>query len=234
MQKEQSAIIFFASITPQGLSDKRCSERIKDYSTSLEIISKYATELQIELRIVENTLSSKDAWVNSGMYFEEGLKIDFILKNSGLLNKGIGELDMAAFALSTWDITKFKKVIWFSGRHILTSENSLKRCLNSLAEVVVSNPDFYFLDGDKRATEKDGLLNDMMFAMSGQVFKNYISTFELRRTELVEKNVGSEQNLYQFVKDNGLTVDWMMHLGVLRREYVTKWRWYETSQWHFC
>ena len=234
MQKEENAIIFFASVSPRGFSDKKCAERIKDYSRSLEIISRYATELQIELRIVENTLASKNAWVNSGMFFEEGIKIDFISENSGILNKGIGELDMAVFALSKWDITKFKKVIWFSGRHILTSENSLNRCLNSSAEVVVSNPDFYFLDGDKRATEKEGLLNDMMFAMSGQIFKNYISTFESRRTELVDKNVGSEQNLFQFVKDNGLTIDWMMHLGVLRREYVTKWRWFETSQWHFC
>jgi hypothetical protein len=183
---------------------------------------------------VENTLSSKDAWVDSGMFFEEGLAIDFISENSGLHNKGIGELDMAAFVLSKWDITKFKKVIWFSGRHILTSENSLNRCLNSLAEVVVSNPDFYFLDGDKQATDKEGFLNDMMFAMSGQIFKNYISTFESRRKELVDNNVGSEQLLHQFVKDNELTVDWMMHLGVLRREYVTKWRWLETSQWHFC
>jgi hypothetical protein len=234
MQKEQNAIIFFASITPQGFSDKKCSERIKDYSRSLEILSRYAAELQLQLRIVENTLSSKDAWVDSGMFFEEGLAIDFISENSGLHNKGIGELDMAAFVLSKWDITKFKKVIWFSGRHILTSENSLNRCLNSLAEVVVSNPDFYFLDGDKQATDKEGFLNDMMFAMSGQIFKNYISTFESRRTELVDNNVGSEQLLHQFVKDNELTVDWMMHLGVLRREYVTKWRWLETSQWHFC
>jgi len=110
----------------------------------------------------------------------------------------------------------------------------LKVCLNSQAELVVSNPDFYFLSGDKVLSEKNGLLNDMLFGISLRMFKKYVEFFETSRSRLIDENIGSEQLLYQFVTHSNPTIERMMQLGVLRRENKVKWHWVETSEWHFC
>lgn len=234
MENKRSVLLFFASVYPEGISNRRKIERIADYSRSLEIMSNYASALNFDIHVVENTLGSIQKWTEFGIYSNEKIFFNFLFENSGVANKGIGELDMASHALSKIDVLSYQKVIWFSGRHILTSEGALKTCLTSPADVVVSNPDFYFLDGEKVETEKNGLLNDMMFAMSSKIFMDYISVFGSSRNEFIGLRLGSEQILYKYVKVKAPTLEWMQHLGVLRRENKTKFRWFETSHWHFC
>jgi hypothetical protein len=234
MQNKQSALIFFASVLPKGISRKRQSERIIDYSRSLEIVCQYAARLDFDIYVVENTLESLQSWVDSNLYIDEEINFRFLSTNSGTTNKGIGELDMALSTANSLLTKNYEKVIWFSGRHLLTSEGILSCFLNSPAEVVVSNPDFYFLNGNKVLSEKKGLLNDMLFGMSLNTFQKYMSFFSERRTQLIEHNIGSEQLLYQFVLTNKPTIEEITHLGVLRRENRIKWRWFETSEWHFC
>ena len=234
MENQRSLLIFFASVAPEGISEKRTRERIKDYSRSLEIISRYAKKLNFDVHVVENTLGSLSNWISLDLHVEKDIAFSFFLENSGRTNKGIGELDMAQYVLSQLDVAIYKKVIWFSGRHILTSEGILKLCLSTPAEIVVSNPDFYFIDGDVVETEKEGMFNDMMFAMSSNAFVEYISVYNSARANLIRKNLGSEQHLYQFVTTNTYSIEWMIQIGVLRRENKVKWRWFETSQWHFC
>lgn len=149
MQKKQSALIFFASVVPKGISRKRKSERIIDYSRSLEIICQYAARLNFDIYVVENTLGSAQNWVVSNLHIDENVNFNFLSNNSGAINKGIGELDMACSIVESLISKNYERVIWFSGRHLLTSEGILSCCLNSQAELVVSNPDFYFLNGNK-------------------------------------------------------------------------------------
>ena len=234
MKNQRNLLIFFASVVPEGISKKRKRERIKDYSRSLAIISEFAKKLDFDIHVVENTLGSLSNWISSGLYTEKNITFSFLLENSGRINKGIGELDMAQYVLSQLDVKIYKKIIWFSGRHILTSEGILRFCLSAPADIVVSNPDFYFIDGDLVKSEKEGLLNDMMFAMSSNTFKEYISFFKASRIEMIQKNIGSEQHLYQFVNLNTHSIEWMIQIGVLRRDNRIKWRFFETSQWHFC
>ena len=234
MQNNQSALIFFASVAPKGISKKRQSERIIDYSRSLEIICQYAAQLNFDIYVVENTLRTQESWIGSNLHFDKKVYFNFLSKNSGTTNKGIGELDMALSTVISINAKNYERVIWFSGRHLLASEGILDICLNSPAELVVSNPDFYFLNGHKVLSEKNGLLNDMLFGMSLDTFQKYMSFFHERRTQLIQQNIGSEQLLYQFVLTNKPTIQEMTHLGVLRRENKIKWRWFETSEWHFC
>jgi hypothetical protein len=234
MQNRKHALIFFASVAPKGISTKRKSERITDYSRSLEIIRQFAPQLDFDIYVIENTLENLDSWKNLNLPIDGEINFSFLPENSGAFNKGIGELDMASSILSTLVSRDPEKVIWFSGRHLLTSEGNLKVCLNSQAELVVSNPDFYFLSGDKVLSEKNGLLNDMLFGISLRMFKKYVEFFETSRSRLIEENIGSEQLLYQFVTHSNPTIERMMQLGVLRRENKVKWHWVETSEWHFC
>lgn len=234
MQKKKSALIFFASVMPKGISRKRKSERIIDYSRSLEITCQYAARLNFDIYVVENTLGSAQNWVGSNLLVDESVNFNFLSNNSGAINKGIGELDMASSIIESLISQNYERVIWFSGRHLLTSEGILSCCLNSQAELVVSNPDFYFLNGKKVLSEKKGLLNDMLFGMSTKTFQEYLSYFNDRRTQLIQQNIGSEQLLYQFVETKKPTLEEVTHLGVLRRENKTKWCWFETSEWHFC
>jgi hypothetical protein len=234
MQNRKHALIFFASIGPTGISAKRKSERITDYSRSLEIIHQFASKLDFDIYVIENTLGNFDSWKNLKLPIHGEINFIFMPENSGEFNKGIGELDMASTVLPTLISSDYEKVIWFSGRHLLTSEGVLKVCFNSQAELIVSNPDFYFLSGEKVLSEKNGLLNDMLFGISLRKFKQYIEFFESSRRRLSEQNIGSEQLLYQFVTNNNPTIEWMMQLGVLRRENKLKWHWIETSEWHFC
>lgn len=234
MQNKHNVLLFFASVSPEGISKKRKLERISDYSRSLEIISNYAVSLNFDIYVVENTLGSMEEWSSRGLYSNKNINFNFLSENSGIINKGIGELDMALYAVSQFDVSKYHKVIWYSGRHILTSEAALKICLWSLADAVVSNPDFHFLDGEKVLTEKNGLINDMMFAMSSKTFMDYLSVFQASRTEFIHQKIGSEQILYQYVTGRALSFEWMQQIGVLRRENKMKYRWIETSRWHFC
>jgi len=234
MKNQRNLLIFFASVVPDGISQKRTRERIKDYSRSLALISQYAKKLDFDIHVVENTLGSLSNWISYGLHVEEDITFNFLSENSGRKNKGIGELDMAQYVLSQLDIGIYKKVVWFSGRHILTSEAILRFYFSTPVDVVVSNPDFYFIDGNLVKTEKQGLLNDMIFAMSSEAFSEYISVFNSTRLELIRRNVGSEQNLYQFVTTHTHSTEWVIQLGVLRRENKVKWRWFETSEWHFC
>lgn len=234
MENQRSLLIFFASVVPEGISEKRTRERIKDYSRSLELISQYAKKLDFDVHVVENTVGSLSKWISYGLYVEKNIAFSFLSENSGGRNKGIGELDMARYVLSRLDVGVYKKVVWFSGRHILTSEAILRFYFSTSADVVVSNPDFYFIDGNIVKTEKEGLLNDMIFAMSSNAFSEYISVFNSTRLELIRKNLGSEQNLYQFVTSNTHSIEWVIQIGVLRRENRVKWGWFETSEWHFC
>ena len=234
MENKRSVLLFFASVNPEGISKKRKFERIGDYSRSLEVMSTYASALNFDIHVVENTLGSMEKWTEFGIYSDEKMVFNFLLENSGVANKGIGELDMATHAISKIHVSNYQKVIWYSGRHILTSEGALKTCLTSPADVVASNPDFYFLDGEKVETEKNGLLNDMMFAMSSKIFLDYISEFGTSRNDYIGLRLGSEQILDQYVKERAPSLEWMQQLGVLRRENETKFRWFETSHWHFC
>jgi hypothetical protein len=234
MQNRKHALIFFASIRPTGISTKRKTERITDYSRSLEIIHQFASQLDFDIYVIENTLGNLDSWENLNLPIHGKINFSFMPENSGEINKGMGELDMASSILPTLISRDYEKVIWFSGRHLLTSEGNLKVCLNSQAELIVSNPDFYFLGGEKVLSEKNGLLNDMLFGISLSMFQKYVKYFESSRHRLSEQNIGSEQLLYQFVTSNNPTIEWMMQLGVLRRENKVKWHWFETSEWHFC
>jgi hypothetical protein len=234
MESKRSILLFFASVSPEGISTKRKKERIRDYSTSLEIIWRYSNKLNFDICVIENTLGSQEKWVNLQLFSGEKIKFLYLNENSGLTNKGLGELDMATFALSHLDLQQYNKVIWFSGRHLLTSEAILTNCVTTPAEAIISNPDFYFLNGQKIETEKNGLINDMIFAMSTKLFSEYILKFSESREELVRKGLGSEQNLFQFVTERDPTAEWMEHIGVLRRENRLKWRYIETSEWHFC
>ena len=234
MLNKKSALVFFASVMPKGISRKRKSERISDYSRSLEIVCQYAARLNFDIYVVENTLGSLESWVGSNLYIDEKVNFNFLLNNSGMTNKGIGELDMAESIVESLILQNYERVIFFSGRHLLTSEAILSCCLNSPAELVVSNPDFYFLNGNKVLSDKKGLLNDMLFGMSTNTFQEYLSYFNERRTQLIQQNIGTEQLLYQFVQANKPTIEEMTHLGILRRDNKTKWGWFETSEWHFC
>jgi hypothetical protein len=234
MEQKSNLLIFFASIAPEGISKKRISERVLDYSRSLQLLSEYAQSLDLEIQVVENTLGGLQSWVEHGLYQDSEINISFTGENSGLSNKGLGELDMAIFVESLIDLAKYRKVIWFSGRHLLTTEASLKISISSSADLVVSNPDFYFLNGERIETEKKGLLNDMMFSMTSKVFLNYLSIYRESKREILVQNLGSEQILHDFVERTQPSVQWLTNLGVLRRENTVKWRWIETSKWHFC
>lgn len=234
MTSKRNLLIFFASIIPKDASKKKIQQRKFDYTRSLELISLYSKFLDYEIRIVENTLGSIASWESHGLPTYLGIEYIFSPTNSGEVNKGIGELEMANLIASKSNLTEYEKIIWFSGRHLLTTESTLKNILISKAGIVVSNPDFYFIDGKIITSEKNGMFNDMLFAMNSNSFALYLEFFKKNKYVMLSESISSEELLFKFVQESKEEVEYLHMLGLLRRENKLKFRKFETSEWHFC
>ena len=115
-------------------------------------------------------------------------------------------------------ILSSRTVSYLSGRRLIPNEYLFDRAESMKASALISNPDFIYLDGEIAAVEKREMFNDMFFTMTSHTFVKYASFFHENRTKLIELGIGSEQNLYNFIRQEKIDYEWINQLGLIRRE----------------
>lgn len=231
--EKKPLLLFFVSLEPSGYSRRRIRARYTDYFSSLRRLSQLGVVDSTQLIICENTvgIERKHEFCNLASSFPISRSSNF-----GLINKGYGELSMATKAARDFPelFKNAEKVIWMSGRHIACSDGIFEEAKAYSEDALISNPDFFFLNGLIAQTEKNGYINDMFFSMKTVVFLQYLEFFRMNERLMNENNWGSEQILHTFVSQNKLTTKHLSTLGLLRREYTSIFKRFEKSHWHVC
>jgi hypothetical protein len=187
--------------------------------------------------ICENTFDGSDVELRKLLNLKvDGIPILRLSKNTGAENKGIGELDMMTQATDRFsDLFKHSTTVsYMTGRHIVTNDQIFRLTESLIEDALISNPDFFYLDGKTRTSEKNGLFNDMFFSMQSKQFLLYVEEFKRSRTLLIKNRTGSEQFLYSFITKNKISYSWMNHLGLIRREIRPKYIFFKRSELHIC
>ncbi|WP_150122963.1 hypothetical protein [Candidatus Planktophila versatilis] len=224
------------SVAPRELSSREVQKRVLDYKIAFKQLQRVLPQ-SWQVIICENTLGANESSLTSILDFQRGpFPISSLSANSGEINKGIGELDMMVNAATDFPelLRNSRTVSYFTGRRIVTNRYIFERTENLTSEALISNPDFFYLDGTIVETEKQYMYNDMFFSMKSRTFLDYVEFFKSNREKMIELGVGSEQNLFDFMKKNGIGFEWLNELGLLRREKQTFFRWFQKDRIHIC
>jgi hypothetical protein len=233
---ESQLLFVFLSIAPVNCSKREIHRRAIDYRVALKQICRILPK-SWEMILCENTLEG--SWERLGHYLELDLSsfnISMLDKNSGTTNKGIGELDMMVKGLEDFpaQVNRASTISYLTGRRLVTNQYIFERASSLVADALLSNPDFYYLDGKVALVEKKGMYNDMFFSMKRTRFLEYSDFFQSKRGEMIKLGVGSEQNLYNFVQEKNLDLEWLDTLGLMRREKQMWLKWFSRDRIHVC
>jgi len=237
MKGEKPLLLFLMSLKPHGMGKRALLQRESDYSASLIRLKQLGILESRNVLICENTCSSVFDFLHCNLgSLASDLNLSFSPVNEGSKNKGAGELSMALKAYK--DFPKLFEaadtVEFMSGRHILTSPNLFQLAAGLKKDALVGNPDFFFLTGEIHQTEKNGMYNDMFFAMRKDFFLGYLDFFSSNKSEMIDKMINSESLLYEFCKLQSLELEWVDHFGLLRRDSHAFFRFWRRSTWHLC
>ncbi len=231
--EKNSVLLFFVSLEPGGYSRRRIKNRYSDYFASLNRLIQLGVHESTQLIICENTVGIEKQhkfWQLASQFpISESM-------NLGRENKGFGELSMARKAVEDFPdlFPQPGKVIWMSGRHIATTRTIFEESHKFSEDALISNPDFFYLDGTVVETEKNGYINDMFFCMKTGLFLEYLDFFNEISDTMKSNRFGSEQILSMFTNQKHSSTKMLAELGLLRREYKSFFWRFEKSNWHVC
>jgi hypothetical protein len=229
-----TVLLFLMSHKPQGYASRKIRERELDYFVSFQRLLHLVKDKKVQVVLCENTLDSLEGLRISKIV--AGHRQSFSTSNLGLTNKGLGELSMALDAYHRFQdlFDGAGRVIWMTGRHLMVGDQSINESLENRLDALVSNPDFYYLDGRVVKSEKKNSLNDMYFSMKSKIFVRYLKHFEKNKNRMSKENISSENLLFEFCSQEDISVSNVKTLGLLRREYTSYCKFFERSVWHIC
>lgn len=230
-------LLIFMSIFPTQYRRREHVQRLAEYKIALTRILQLINFEKWSIIICENTFNGSESELRKLLDLQvDNVQISNLYENTGSHNKGIGELDMMTKACETFRglISKATTVSYLTGRHIVTNDLIFKKTEILEDNALISNPDFFYLDGKILISEKNGLFNDMFFSMQNTTFQSYVEEFKKRRMFLIENNIGSEQFLYSFITQNQISYTWMDNLGLIRRDVRKKFIFFNQSKFHLC
>ena len=154
--------------------------------------------------------------------FLSGKRIFFLDRNIGGKNIGMGELDELIYTSEQVDFKQYDKIVYLTSRRIIANPWIFEKVNGMVKKALISNPDFIVLSSgnvyvDPVATE--GLYNDMFFAMDSPTMLEYIAYSRENIQKNLTNGIGSEQNLYNFIKSKEISYEWLSVLGLIRVDY---------------
>ena len=226
----------FCSLRPIQHPEEVSNQRENEYLLCLKQLSRVLPK-SFDLLICENTIDDpsqiknvdlRDYLNNSEMCAlgSEG--------NIGTKNKGLGEFAMLKSALDESDIDKYDNVCYITARRIFTCPYVFERTENLKKDALLSNPDFLYLNGNFSESYKGNLFNDMFFSMKTETIVKYADYCMSRIDYLSENHIGSEYNLYDFIKENNIDYDWLEWLGMVRNDWEQNKNPLDISNFHIC
>ena len=225
----------FCSIRPKQLTDSICDYRENEYFRSIQQIERILPD-SFDLVVCENTIDDEKQLKNRELA-EYLSNIEMVSLGSsgniGTVNKGMGELLMLSSALEELDIDKYVNITYISARHLLTCPYVFERTERLQKDAIISNPDFVMMDGIVEETHKGGLYNDMIFSMRSKTMREY-SDYSKKYVSFDQRQVGSEQILFNFINENDIEYEWLDTLGVIRNDWQKNGKILDVNNFHIC
>lgn len=225
MAVSNNLVLSFCSLRPEGLSSEVCDQRESEYLRCLtqlrRVLPKNTESVRWTWVVVENTL--KAAPHSEELFSFLTTCPDHLLlvgRNTGTLNKGLGELDMLAEASAAFNSFEgFDRVFYSTGRKYLTSPYVFERQWEPGAEAVVSDCLLLEIVTGKEFPTCECQYNDTLFAATGARMAEYAKWSRDRAEHMLLNSIGSERNLWSFLHDNKVPHETLGYLGVLRHDW---------------
>lgn len=228
-------LIFFASFFPKEYDKNRNQDRLEEYTASIKRVQQYLEKRDNwRLLIVENTVDID--YLSSLRVIKDMSNVSLYSSNIGISNKGVGELDMLTHVVNDKKdvIAESEYIVYFSGRHLLSSPYSLDCIEKSESDALISNPDFFYFDGSVVKSEKNHMFNDMFFGMKKDLMVEYSKYFNQNKERMIKSKMNSESLLYEFINLKEIVYESLDYIGLIRSDYIRLNRWKTKRIWHIC
>ena len=230
----RNLVLAFCSIRPQQINSEVLLYRENEYAMCLRQLKRVLPD-SFDLIICENTIDDFSSLKNenlSGALHETNIIALGTQGNIGTRNKGLGELLMLKVAMDNIDISQYENICYVTARRIYTCPYAFDKAAQLEKSALLCNPDFLYVDGTFEEVEKEGMYNDMFFAMKAATLKQYADYSFSRIQQLNDSHIGSEQNLYSFIHDNDIDFEWLDFLGLIRNEWETSGQGFSLANFH--
>jgi hypothetical protein len=176
-----------------------------------------------EIIICDNSVSNIDNLSNLELKnVLKKLNICFLNRNIGVNNIGMGELDELIYVSEKYDFLKYDKIVYFTLRKIVTNPWIFEQVNKMTKNALISNPPFLHLKSNYMihySPPTPNLYNDMFFALDKNLMMNYVQYSKSRIQYNLDNVIGSEQNLFYFIRDNHIDFDTLSYFGLIRIDY---------------
>ena len=226
----------FVSLRPAQLQEHVCDAREDEYLICLKQLERVLPK-SFDFLVCENTIDDPAEIKNEEL--REYLSNTEMCatgseSNIGTSNKGMGELLQLKTALDQTDIDKYENICYVTARRFYTCPYVFERTERLEKDALLSYPDFVFLDGRVQENEKGRLFNDMFFSMKSDKMVMY-SDYSMQQIDyMLENQIGSEYNLYDFVERNNIEYEWLDFLGLIRNDWQRNNNASDISNYHVC
>lgn len=223
--------LVFCSVRPVQLPENVCDVREEEYLICLNQLKRVVPE-SFDLIVCENTIDDIEKLKNQK--FKDFLKnnrtnLTGSKSNIGTRNKGRGELLMLKNALDLVEVSEYDKISYITGRKFFTCPYVFERTESLQKQALISNPDFAFLNGEFKESEKRGMYNDMFFSMNANIIYDY-SDYAMS----VAESIGSEPTLYNFINTRGIEYEWLDWLGLISNAWAYNGNPLDINNFHVC
>ena len=226
----------FCSLRPVQLSEQVNDAREKEYLISLSQLKRVLPN-SFDMVICENTIDNPQQIKNNDLrtFFENSEMCSLGSEgNIGTKNKGMGELLMLKTALEQTDLDNYENIAYVTGRHFFTCPYVFEKIENLEKQALVSNPDFYFLNGNFIGSHKEGLYNDMFFSMKSSVMVGYADYAMSNLNSAISQHTSSEQLLFNYINQNDIEYEWLDWLGLVRNAWDITGNVVDINNLHVC
>jgi hypothetical protein len=217
--KNHLLLCFSSFVIPRDPLGSRMEEYAICYEQLKRIIPK-----NVSLIFLDNTITSINDIINQRLIgaIEESSCL-FYNDNIGLINKGMGELDMLVRAEKKLDFRAYDRIIYLTGRRFITCPYVFDRNEKCKEEILVGNQPIINPFLGKEFPSGVDIFGDMFFSMSSSKMIEYCryseNLLKKQANGLLPVEVGSEQVLYSFIKSNSYPYEEIKHLGFIRNDW---------------
>ena len=199
-------------------------------------------ELKSDLNVYENVMEGMseakklvDDFNTISLKFSEDLTDEEM--NETIVKQG--ELQEQIDSMDAWDLDR-KAEIAMDALSLPPADASISHLSGgekrrvALAQLLLSNPDFLFLDGRLTESYKGSLYNDMFFSMKTKCMVEYAEHSMIELNNNLSNHIGSEQNLYNYITMNDIDYEWLDFLGLIRNDWEINGQTLDVSNYHIC
>jgi hypothetical protein len=176
-----------------------------------------------EIVICDNSVSKIDDLYNLELKnILKTLNVCFLDRNIGINNIGMGELDELIFVSEKYNFLLYDKIVYFTLRKFVTNPWIFEQVNKMTKKAIISNPIFlHFLSNYNfsYSNSTPDLYNDMFFAFENKIMMEYVQYSKSRIIYNLKNTIGSEQNLFNFVREHHIDIDSLPYFGLLRIDY---------------